>query len=56
MWCVVTHPTVTESYRRPSAIDLRHLALADFLLDHFDELPEELQQALCPMNDLSEED
>ena len=45
-----------ESYRRPSAIDLRHLALMDFVLDHFDELPEELQQALCPMNGMDKED
>ncbi|MEM9219162.1 MAG: helix-turn-helix domain-containing protein [Cyanobacteria bacterium P01_F01_bin.150] len=45
-----------ESYRRPSAIDLRHLALADFLLDHFDELPEELQQALCPMHEIDADD
>ena len=25
-----------RSYRRPSPVDLRHLALMDFLLDHFD--------------------
>lgn len=38
-----------RSYRRPSAIDLRHLALMDFLLDHFDQMPEDLRHALCPV-------
>ena len=45
-----------ESYRQPSEIDLRHLALMDFLLDHFDELPEDLQNALCPMDEVDKKD
>lgn len=36
-----------RSYRRPSPVDLRHLALMDFLLDHFDQIPAELRNALC---------
>ncbi|MEM8502058.1 MAG: helix-turn-helix domain-containing protein [Cyanobacteria bacterium P01_D01_bin.1] len=36
-----------SSYRRPSATDLRHLAVMDFLLDYFDQFPEELKEALC---------
>lgn len=36
-----------RSYRRPSPVDLRHLALMDFLLDHFDQVPVELRNALC---------
>ncbi len=36
-----------RSYRRPTAIDLRHLALMDFLLDHFEQLPEDLRHTLC---------
>jgi len=36
-----------QSYRRPTATDLRHLALMDFLLDHFEQIPETLQQAVC---------
>ncbi len=37
-----------RSYRRPTIFDLRHLALMDFLLDHFDHIPENLREALCP--------
>ncbi len=36
-----------RSYRRPSPVDLRHLALMDFLLDHFDQIPADLRNALC---------
>lgn len=36
-----------KSYRRPTATDLRHLALMDFLLEHFEQIPENLQHALC---------
>jgi hypothetical protein len=36
-----------RSYRRPTAIDLRHLALMDFLLDHFEHIPQELRDTLC---------
>lgn len=37
-----------RSYRRPNAVDFRHLALMDFLLDHFDQIPDNLREALCP--------
>ncbi|MGF1523247.1 MAG: hypothetical protein ACFBSF_13105 [Leptolyngbyaceae cyanobacterium] len=37
-----------QSYRRPTIVDLRHLALMDFLLDHFEQIPENLREALCP--------
>ena len=37
-----------RSYRRPTAIDLRHLALMDLMLEHYEHLPDELQGALCP--------
>ncbi len=37
-----------RSYRRPNAIDLRHLAMMDLFLSHFDEIPKELRDALCP--------
>jgi len=36
-----------RSYRRPTAIDLRHLALMDFMLEHFEQMPEDLRSALC---------
>lgn len=36
-----------RSYRRPTAIDLRHLALMDFVLEHFDQIPENLCSTLC---------
>ncbi len=35
-------------YRRPRSTDLRHLAVMDFLLDHFEEIPEQLRNLLCP--------
>lgn len=35
-------------YRRPTSIDLRHLAIVDFLLEHFEEIPEPLRNAMCP--------
>jgi hypothetical protein len=35
-------------YRRPSPTDLRHLAIADFLLEHFEEIPKALRNILCP--------
>ena len=34
-------------YRRPTANDLRHLALMDFLLERFEEIPEDLWGELC---------
>ncbi|NEO93456.1 MAG: helix-turn-helix domain-containing protein [Moorea sp. SIO3G5] len=39
-----------SNYLRPQPSDLRHLALMDFLLEHFEEIPEELQNLLCPPN------
>ncbi len=38
------------NYRRPRATDMRHLALMDFLLEHFEDIPEELLNLLCPPN------
>ena len=37
------------NYRRPTKADLRHLALMDFLLEHFDEIPTELFDLLCSL-------
>ena len=42
--------TKGRSYRRPSATDLRHLAVMDFLLEHFEEMPPELIEKLCSPN------
>lgn len=36
--------------RYPTPNDLRHLALMDFLLEHFEEIPETLWLVLCPPN------
>lgn len=36
-----------QSYRSPQPVDLRHLALMDFLLEHFEEIPEVLRTVLC---------
>lgn len=36
-----------KSYRRPTPTDLRHLALMDFLLEHFEQIPADLQNTLC---------
>ncbi|MBD2070256.1 helix-turn-helix domain-containing protein [Leptolyngbya sp. FACHB-671] len=38
-----------RQYRRPLPADLRHLALMDFLLEHFEEIPEDLRQVLCAL-------
>ena len=35
-------------YRAPSACDKRHLALMDFLLEHFEEISPTLLNQLCP--------
>ncbi len=40
--------TKGRNYRRPTSTDLRHLAIMDFLLEHFEEIPEELRNLLCP--------
>ena len=37
-----------QNYRPPLPIDLRHLALMDFLLEHWEDIPEELRNQLCP--------
>jgi hypothetical protein len=34
--------------RRSSLNDLRHLALMDFLLEHFEDIPKQLLDVLCP--------
>ena len=36
------------NYRRPHPNDLRHLALMDFLLEHFEEIPQAFLDLLCP--------
>lgn len=36
-----------NNYRRPMPNDLRHLALMDFLLEHFEEIPERIFNLLC---------
>ena len=36
-----------SSHLYPNANDLRHLALMDFLLEHFEEIPEEFKNLLC---------
>jgi hypothetical protein len=35
------------NYRRPRATDMRHLALMDFLLEHYEDIPEDLLNLLC---------
>ncbi len=39
-----------RNYRRPTSADLRHLAIMDFLLEHFEDIPDELRNLLCPIN------
>jgi hypothetical protein len=52
--CSRTAPTVQRwfsrgrNYRRPQPADLRHLAIMDFLLEHFEEIPSRLVNILCP--------
>lgn len=36
-----------RNYRRPKSTDLRHLALMDFLLEHYQEIPPEVLNLLC---------
>ncbi|MCG6136813.1 MAG: helix-turn-helix domain-containing protein [Nostoc sp. LLA-1] len=38
-----------RNYRSPMPSDLRHLALMDFLLEHFEEIPEEFLKILCSL-------
>ncbi|GET42478.1 helix-turn-helix domain-containing protein [Microseira wollei] len=35
------------NYRRPKSTDLRHLALMDFLLEQYQDIPPELLNLLC---------
>ena len=37
-----------HTHRYPTVNDLRHLALMDFLLEHFEEIPAEVRTLLCP--------
>ena len=39
-----------KNYRAPSACDKRHLALMDFILEDFEEIPVELFNRLCDRN------
>lgn len=39
--------TKGKTHRRPQPRDLRHLALMDFLLEHYEEIPEHLRNLLC---------
>ncbi len=39
--------TSGRTYRRPSPTDLRHLAVMDFLLEHFEEIPQAIIDLLC---------
>lgn len=36
-----------QSYRRPMPADLRQLALMDFLLEHFEQIPDDFFKELC---------
>ncbi len=36
-----------KGYHRPQPVDLRHLAILDFLLEHFEEIPQSLINLLC---------
>jgi hypothetical protein len=36
-----------QDYRAPSPSDLRHLALMDFMLEHFETMPADLMALLC---------
>jgi hypothetical protein len=42
-------------YHGPTSNDLRHLASVDFLLEHFEEIPEPLRNVLCPPETETEE-
>ncbi len=40
-----------KTRRHPQPNDLRHLALMDFLLEHYEEIPEELRTLLCLLDE-----
>lgn len=52
--CSRSDSTVRRWFKRgrdrkyPTAADLRHLAIMDFLLEHFEKIPPELWRLLCP--------
>ncbi|OKH53938.1 hypothetical protein NIES2101_09350 [Calothrix sp. HK-06] len=37
-----------ENFSPPTKYHMRYLALADIFLESFDEIPEQLQQRICP--------
>ena len=39
-----------QDRRHPTHNDMRHLAIMDFLLEHFEAIPPELWMVLCPPN------
>ena len=39
-----------RNYLPPEKTDKHHLALVDFLLEHYEEIPSELMNQLCPGN------
>jgi hypothetical protein len=39
------------TYRRPTLTDMRHLALMDFLLENYEQIPSNLINPLCPDSD-----
>jgi hypothetical protein len=39
-----------KNHRHPAPADLHHLALMDFLLEYFEEIPEKLRVLLCPQS------
>ncbi|HAZ48761.1 MAG TPA: hypothetical protein DDW76_09570 [Cyanobacteria bacterium UBA11369] len=55
--CSRSPSTVRRWFRRgkncryPTQDDLRHLAIMDFLFEHFEEIPDELRNLLCPRNE-----
>ena len=40
-----------KNRRFPTPVDLRHLAVMDFLLEHFEEIPEALTTLLCRLSE-----
>ena len=41
-----------KNYRRPQSADMRHLALMDFILQHYEDIPAEILNLLCAGNSL----
>ncbi|MBD1804052.1 helix-turn-helix domain-containing protein [Microcoleus sp. FACHB-SPT15] len=40
--------SVGRNRRNPTPDDLRHLALMDFILEHFEDIPSGMRDLLCP--------